>query len=426
MKNRIFHNWILKLTSVAIALVLWVIIYNINDPAESKRLYNVPVTMLNTEIITDNNQVFHVLNGTDTVRTVTVYATRSVIDDLKEGDINVEADFSKMKMDGTVELKIYSSRHNDSLTFSSSSTELQLLVEDKVDRYLTLSVETLGKPEDGYIIGATSLGQNQIKVSGPESVVNSIAKATAVVDMTGTSESIVTHADIALYDADGKEISRGQLETSVTSVITTVDVLATKSVPIVYETTGEAAEGYVATGEAISEVNELLIAGKENVISAVNEIVVTGEEITIEGATSDVSLTVDIDDYLPAGIFRANKQGNDIIEVTFPIAPIIDKEVTLRAGQVMIENVPEGYEVVHVLRSAEFKVTAQGADYLLENLTSSNIQATFDVEAWMQESGRTSLTNDAIYEVIPVYEVGEGILVTSSESIEIIAKKLED
>ena len=57
MKNRFFDNWILKLTSVVIAVVLWIVGYTINDPADSKRMTNVPVTFINTEAVTDKGQV---------------------------------------------------------------------------------------------------------------------------------------------------------------------------------------------------------------------------------------------------------------------------------------------------------------------------------------------------------------------------------
>lgn len=426
MKNQLFQNWILKLTSVVIAIVLWVIVYSINDPVATKRLSNVPVTFVNVESVTDNNQVYQVLEGTDEVRTITINASRSIIDDLKESDIHVEADFTKRKMDGTIELNIYSDRHNESISFNSSIKEVKVLIEDKIDRYMSLDIDMIGEPIPGYIIGSYNLGQNQIKISGGESVVNSVARAAAKVDMTGTSESIVTYADIFLYDAEGEEIPMSRLEVSVKEVITTVEVLATKTVPITYVATGTAAEGFVATGDAESKIEELVIAGKSNVIAPITEIVVEGEEITVEGASEDVKLVVDLDNYLPVGVTRANKQGNGQVEVTFSIAPVVDKEIMLHAGQVTIENVPEKYEVKHVLRGAELVVVVRGADYLVENLSSSDIRASFDVTAWMEENDRTVLSNGATYEVIPVYELEDGLEVTSSMPIEIIAKVLEE
>ncbi len=426
MKNRIFDNWILKLTSVVIAVVLWIVGYSINDPADSKRMTNVPVTFINTEAITDNGQVYEVLGGTDVVRLITINATRSVIDDLEDNDINVEADFSKMKLDGSIELNVYSDRHNDSITFKPSSTELKLLVEDKIERYFSLEVDLIGEPEEGYIVGSSKLEWNRISISGAESIVKSIDKAVAVVDVTDTKGDVFSYADIVLYDGEGKEVSKEKIDVSMKTVGTTVEILATKTVPVKYASAGIAAEGYVATGEITSGTNEIMIAGRENIISSVTEIVVEGEDLYFEEATEDVVLTVDLDGHLPFGITRANKQGNGRVEVTVQIVPIIEKEYTLEMGQVQIKNVPEGYSVVHVLESSEITVVIRGAQHLLDSLSVTDIGASFDIAAWMEESGMMRLEREEVYVVEPVYELGEGLEVVSTMPIEIIANVLEE
>ena len=427
MKNRFFHNWALKVSSVVIAVVLWFVIYTIDDLPDTKNLYNVPVTFVNTEAITDQEKVYQVLDGTDVVRRITINSTTSVIADLRESDIKVEADFSKMKLDGTVELNIYSERHNDDITFKSTSEELKLLVEDRIQKSLSLDTEWKGEPAKGYIVGADTLSPNRISVSGAESIMNSIVKAMAVVDVSGASEDIFTYADIVLYDAEGKEVSKDHLEINMTQVSATVQVLATKTVPVTYVSTGTPAEGFVATGESSSEVTELLIAGKPAALANVMEIVVEGEDITIEGATEDVVKRVDLDDYLPSGINRADRQSNNgQVEVTFHIAPIITKEITLRSGQVEITNVPEGYSMAHVERSTEIVVVVRGADYLLEDISSSDIQASADIQAWMETTGERSLEHEYIYSINPVFEIGEGLEVISSMPIEIIANVLEE
>ena len=61
MKKRIFNNWVLKLSSVAIAVVLWVVVYNINDPVDTSTIRNVPVTFINTEAIKDNINFAYIL-----------------------------------------------------------------------------------------------------------------------------------------------------------------------------------------------------------------------------------------------------------------------------------------------------------------------------------------------------------------------------
>lgn len=426
MKNRIFNNWILKLTSVVCAALLWIFIYSVNDPAATKTLYNVPVTFLNTEVVTDKNQVYDILDGTDVVRRVTLHSTRSVIDDLDESDISVEADFSKMKLDGTIELRMYSNRHNDSITFKASSEEMKVSVENRKSRNLSLEIRLTGEPKEGYIVGSSRLTQNRISVSGAESLVNSIVSAVAVVDIEETAEDVNTYADIILLDEAGKEISKDKLDVSMKTVSSTVEILATKTVPVIYELSGEAAEGFFATGEANSEVTELLIAGKESTLAKVSEITVAGEELSVAEASEDVIRVVDLDDYLPAGIIRVDSQDNGQAEVTMPIVPIVDREYTIRMGQVQVINVPEGYTVEHVLTSAEMIVVVRGPEHLLETLSIADIKGTIDIAAWMEANEKVRFKDDEILLITAEYDIAENIEVTASTPIEMIAKIVED
>ena len=425
MKNRIFHNWKLKITSVVCAVVLWIIIYSIADPAASKTMYNVPVNLINTEAITDKNQVYEVLDDTDVVRRIAIHSTRSVIDSITDSDISVEADFSKMKLDGTIELRITSARYNDSITFKPSTDEMKVSVEDRKERYLTLSVDHIGEPKDGYIVGNSKTAQNRISVSGAQSVIESIDKAVAVVNITDTTSDIVAYADIVLLDKEGDEIPRERVDISMKNVSTTVEILATKTVPVVYEMSGEAAEGYFATGEVEGKVTELKIAGKETALTQVTEIVVSGEALSVEGATETVITEVNLEDYLPTGIFILDEQGSERVEVAIPIVPIVEKEyTTLRMGQTQVINVPDGYSVEHILKSADLTIVVRGPEHLVEMLSPADVTGTIDMAAWLELNERTELKDEETLSIKAVYNISEYIQVIDSTPIELIAKKI--
>lgn len=426
MKKRLFHNWILKLSSVVCAMSLWVIVYTITDPIETKRLTNVPVTFINTEIIEDNDQVYQILEDSDVVKLLTLQASRSTINDLRDSDINVVADFSKLKMDGTIDLRIYSDRHNDAITFKASSTEVKLLVEDKIRRDIVLTAEASGELEEGYIVNSIKAQQNRIRITGAESIVSSVEKAVAVTDVTGSVENISSYVDIMLYDAEGNEVSKENLTMSTKSVSVTVEILQTKTVPIRYLSSGRPAAGFVLAGEGVSDAEELIIAGKSDDLARVTEIVVLGEELSVQDARQDVVCVIDLDDYLPSGIVRADKTGNGKVEVSFHIAPIINEEITLKTGDVEIQNIPEGYQADFIDPEQEFSVVVSGADYLLEGFGSSDVRAYIDVTEYTQNAEKPLSNNETGYTVTPEFEVGEGIEVISSGSLEMIVYKLED
>ena len=67
-------NLSLKIASVIVAFLFWLVIINITDPTTSKTFHDIPVKILNENVITSANQVYEIEDG-DTVQ-VTVKGKR--------------------------------------------------------------------------------------------------------------------------------------------------------------------------------------------------------------------------------------------------------------------------------------------------------------------------------------------------------------
>ena len=90
-RNKLWHNLGLKIMAVVFSILLWLVAVNINDPVERKIFRDVKVETTNTSVLTDENKLYQVLDDTDTV-TVTVRASRSVLENLNSSDISATAD----------------------------------------------------------------------------------------------------------------------------------------------------------------------------------------------------------------------------------------------------------------------------------------------------------------------------------------------
>ena len=123
MKNKLTQNWGLKLVSFLFAALLWLIVTNINDPITDLRATDEPVTIRNTELITERGQVFEVLEDTDVIDSVTVYAPRSVIASLNKSDVVATADINDLTSLDTVPIKITTSKHSDKLESVKASID---------------------------------------------------------------------------------------------------------------------------------------------------------------------------------------------------------------------------------------------------------------------------------------------------------------
>ena len=65
MKTTILNNWSLKLLSVGVAIIIWMIVVNYDNPYTTRTISGIPVDIINEETLTKNNQTYTV-NGSQT------------------------------------------------------------------------------------------------------------------------------------------------------------------------------------------------------------------------------------------------------------------------------------------------------------------------------------------------------------------------
>jgi len=55
MRKKLLHNWVLKLASLALAMVLWFVVVQIEDPPDTKTFSNIAVKLINTDLLHQQN-----------------------------------------------------------------------------------------------------------------------------------------------------------------------------------------------------------------------------------------------------------------------------------------------------------------------------------------------------------------------------------
>ena len=89
-------------------------------------------------------------------------------------------------------------------------------------------------------------------------------------------------------------------------------------------------------------------------------IYIPADEVSVDGATSDVTVNVSIADYLPTGVIFADPEFDTNVRVKVGIDENQRKIIDVPLSNVTIENVPEGYSVGIVDIGATFPVEIQG------------------------------------------------------------------
>ncbi|MCI8985941.1 MAG: hypothetical protein HFI60_08325 [Lachnospiraceae bacterium] len=385
MKHKITKNWGLKLVSFLFAAVLWLIVTNINDPSSPYKESNIPVVLKNTDLITNNGQIYEVLDGTDMIDSVVIWAPRSVVDKLNRSDIVAEADVRDLTSLNTISIKLSTNKYNDKLDSIKGSIEnVKLNIENKETRSFPIKANLTGEVGEGYMVGNVSTEQNLIRVSGPESLISQIARAQAEVDISGFTSNIGTDSDIRLYNEAGVEIKAESIEKSITKVRVNIEILEKKTVPISFKFSGIPAEDYRTTGEITSSRNSVELAGKSETLRGISAIEIPEGVIDVSGAVETVETVIDLRDYLPAGVVLAEEGFDGNISVSVQIEQQRRQTVSGMMENIQFVGVPEGYEAVINEPEERYQVTLIGLASELAEIDVNTLEVYVDVAAWIE------------------------------------------
>ena len=94
MKKRLTNNLVLKLLSLASAILLWFIVLYVEDPVDYADFSPIQVTMLNENVVTDQGLVYQVLDNSNVI-SIRVRARSSVLEKLSASDFTATADMEK-------------------------------------------------------------------------------------------------------------------------------------------------------------------------------------------------------------------------------------------------------------------------------------------------------------------------------------------
>lgn len=414
MKNKLTANIGLKIISLVFAFLLWLVVNNAEDPTISKTFTNIPVRLQNTELITDSGKVYEVLDDTDVVERVTVRAPKSVFSSLDAGNIMAVADVSELSSLDTISIRFSTNIYNSEVESISGSIDMvKLNIEDRRTKTLALKATVSGTAETGYLVGDVVTDQNLVRISGPESVVNQVSKASVDVDVTGFTSDIGTSAEIRLYDAEDQLIQDSRITQNIRTVGVTVNIYQTAEIPINIVTTGTPASGYRLSGEITSSLSTVTIAGKSNVVRNVSSIEISGEALDISGENSDYVTKIDVRNYLPDNVFLADVS-QSWIEVTVAIRPEVSRKLEISEESIRVDNVPSGYRATIAVAEAGLTIDVKGLSADVSGIRASDMQGIVDVEQWMAQRGMTEPV-EGYYNVEVDFGLPDSISVTGAE-----------
>lgn len=372
-KYKLSTNLGLKVIAFIFAVFLWFIVVNFDNPVGSSTFRDIPVQILNEDIITSAGEVYQV-EGDKTV-TVVVYATREVRQKLTSDNIVATADIKQIDSTGRlvpIEVTI-NGFSGESVTAEAIPRNLTIQREKSGKKVMSLTVDTEGvKLADGYILGDASVEPDQVTITGAESVLEQVDRAVAQVDeVEGVSQDSVLPASLVLYDANGNELNQTQMSNNLgeEGLSVSVEVMKVKGIPVVFDVEGSPAEGYKYTG-CVSTPESVQVCGKSEDIDKISEIDVPASVVDISGASEPIEMSVDITPYLPEGVELVDENSGNV-KVTVKIEQEGTLSVDFMVSSIRINNLAENLQVSYE-PDAEITFRFTGDEDLLDTLDISN------------------------------------------------------
>lgn len=425
MKKLLTRNLGLKLASLLLAFVLWFLVAQIYDPKDTVTFNNIQVRLINTELLDEEGKVYEVLDNSNLVR-VTVTGPQSIVkSELRRSDIVAEADMSKLTDINTIAITYYCENiSNDSVEIKGNHDSVRLNVEDKTSKWIKLESNTIGNVASGYMIGSVSLDQTNIEVTGPKSAISQVDHAGVDINVTDSTSSLSANVDIKLYDADDNELTLESVKKNVDSAHMTVEVLATKEVPVEIEYMGVPEDGYMATGEVESSVPTVRIAGNASTLVGISAITVPEDRMNITGQTDNLVDIINLKEYLPSNVRLADKSFDGKITATVYIEPIVSKDLTVAAENISVTGVPDGMEAEITSTAEEYNITVSGLSRDVSILRDSSVTGILNLTQWMEDNGVEELT-PGTYTIPVTFNLAEDITVVPDINIHIRLKNAD-
>lgn len=317
MQLKLANNLFLKVLSVVLAILIWLIVVNISD-AEGIATFSKEVVLLNTDVVTENGKVFRVEEGTNYAK-ITVRARESIRRELKADDFILTADLEKdLKFNDLVEIRVECKNKAVMVDqdVNLSRNNVKLSIEDAATEQFPIQVEYTGTENEGLVVGSLVPEQTIIKITGPVSIVERIKTVKAVVDVTGLPATTVKTCNLKLYDGDNDVIDTTYLNYVGKSdgLDVTVNMLHSKMVPLMFGYTGEPDEDVKIT-DVYWKPELVEVAGTADVLSNLTSLRIPSEAVDVSGIKEELQMVVDITPYLPSGIVLKDESGKSVLVV---------------------------------------------------------------------------------------------------------------
>ena len=370
-KRKITDNIPLKIMSVAVAVVLWLIVVNIDNPIGTNYYTINDVELINKEYVESSDTIGKMCmpeQNQDSVK-IAITASKKIRDKIKVTDISAVADLQQaVSLDTdpvmvpiTVTCSVPGVSSND---IKVTPQNLSVNLDEKETQEFVVNVSRGDtKPGKDYEVGGLTANPEKVRITGPKTLVNKIDKVNATIELDGNTQDFTQDVNLTIIDKNQEALSDSEMnslriENNAKVVVTARLWKIRQGVGISASYVGTPADGY-EVGSVKTVPDTISVAGSteglESLAENNNVITIPADSIDISGESQDVEKKISLNNLLPDNVKLTSDSSEDVW-VTVNILPVGSKEFDIPTKNIEVKNKPDDLQVTFETAQIELRI----------------------------------------------------------------------
>ena len=370
-KRKITDNIPLKIMSVAVAVVLWLIVVNIDNPTGTNYYTINDVELINKEYVESSDTIGKMCmpeQNQDSIK-IAITASKKIRDKIKVTDISAVADLQQaVSLDTnpvmvpiTVTCSVPGVSSND---IKVTPQNLSVNLDEKETQEFVVNVSRGDtKPGKDYEVGSLTANPEKVRITGPKTLVNKIDKVNATIELDGNTQDFTQDVNLTIIDKNQEALSDSEMnslriENNAKVVVTARLWKIRQGVGISASYVGTPADGY-EVGSVKTVPDTISVAGSteglESLAENNNVITLPADSIDISGESKDVEKKISLNNLLPDNVKLTSDSSEDVW-VTVNILPVGSKEFDIPTKNIEVKNKPDDLQVTFETAQIELRI----------------------------------------------------------------------
>lgn len=359
-------KFLVKALCVLLSFGLWLYITNVENPTRTYDLKNVPVELVNTDVLEkmnlalSPNQEFSV--------SLKLEGPANELYSVKAEDIKITADLGAYALkNGENNIPVQIVNYPQSVSIKTTSyLSVKVKVENLVEKEVKLYSNVKLGYKDSYSQSSFEVKPSVVNVSGPESLVNQVVGASLNGEVKNVAADFESTFPIKAVNAEGNIVEDVTLNKNEGSLAVKVGV--GKTVAVKSKITGTVGSGLLFEGAEVSRTT-VSVVGDPKVLETVT--VLETEPINISGITANKDISTKL--VIPEGIKVADGDERVTVKIKVKSEAPIEKTINANVNYINLDS------KFTSTGATTIPITISGLEKDINEITASNIRIDVDL-----------------------------------------------